>query len=74
MIKVNYPISKKTRKELENEYYKIFKYQESAFNAAKRTLPPSLINFFSTITYKQIIVARIEKLVDIFREFENLNE
>lgn len=72
MIKVNYPIGKKERREFEDTYFKLLKDQEVDFNKKINKLPNNLINFFNAINYKQIIVGRIDKLVQIYNQFLNL--
>lgn len=71
MIKVNYPIDKKKIAELEDSYWEIFKNKEADFKREKAALTGNLKAFFNRVTYKQIVLGKINNLVQIYNKFVN---
>ena len=72
---MNYPDDSTTRTKLEDEYWELFKGQESAFNNKVNGMRYGLLkSFLQTVSYKQIIIGDIKYLVELFNDFNGLSQ
>lgn len=71
---MNYPDNSIDRAIFENQYWELFKEQESAFNNKVKGIRwRPLKSFLQRVSYKQIIIGDIKYLVELFNDFNGLS-
>ncbi|MEG0899743.1 MAG: hypothetical protein RSF40_08560 [Oscillospiraceae bacterium] len=71
MIKISYPSNSVELTRLQDEYWELFKDQESVFDSMIKA-SPNFVKFFNTVSYRQIVLGGIQELVDLFCKFDAL--